>query len=87
MNANATSTVSKFRGSPLAQRIGSAILAGLTVVYLVLITYSFSDRLQSTRNVIVFVLLLSLGVVALVLLSRPWRNTLRRLQRQSQDPE
>jgi formate hydrogenlyase subunit 4 len=87
MNANATSSVSKFRSSPRAQRIGSAILAGITVAYLVLITYSFSDRLQSTRNIIVFVLLLSLGVVALVLLSRPWRNTLRRLQRQSQDPE
>jgi len=87
MDSNTASGVSKIRGSLFVRRIGSAILATITAAYLAIITYSFSDRLQSTRNIVVFVLLVSLGLVALAVLSRPWRNLMRRDQGHPQNPK
>jgi len=85
MNVGATSKIEQFRRSPLVQRIGSAILAGSVIVYLAVITYSFADRLQSTRGVVTLAVLWCLGIVALVLLSCPWRNLLRSKKNHSQD--
>lgn len=74
MIQNATPNSKRFRGSPLAQRIGSVVLAAMTLLYLTVITYSMADRLDSVKRVSVFVFLWFIGIVALVLLSRAWPN-------------
>jgi hypothetical protein len=83
MNSGPSSNLDKFRRSPLGQRIGSGIMAVFVLAYLVLITYTFSDRLNSARSIELLVFLWSIGIVALVLLSRPWRNVFRSNQIQS----
>jgi len=60
--------------SPLARRLGSAVLAALIIAYLAIITYSFLDQFNSTTNVAILVILWGLGVLALVLLIRSWRH-------------
>jgi uncharacterized membrane protein len=74
MKTDASSRFDKFRWSPLGQRVGSVLLSAFVVAYLAIITYAFSDRLHSTRVVIVFGFLWLLGVAALAILSRPWRT-------------
>jgi len=87
VSANSTSGVSEFRKSTIAQRIGSVVLAAIVVTYLGLITYSYIGRLHTIRTVVVFAVLMSLGIVALIVLSRPWRNIFRRVGSRSHDAE
>jgi protein-S-isoprenylcysteine O-methyltransferase Ste14 len=72
MTREATSNAERFRGSPLAQRIGAVVLAATILLHLTVITYSMADRLDSVKRVSVFVFLWFIGLVALVLLSRAW---------------
>jgi hypothetical protein len=63
-----------FRGSPLARRISSVILAAFIAVYLLMITSALSDRLRSPKGVIELIVLWLLGLIALGMLSRAWRK-------------
>jgi len=74
-----------FRGSPLAQRIGSAILGAFIAMYLAVITYTFSDRLRSTMGILELIFLWLIGLLALGMLSRAWRKP--RSKSQSASPE
>ena len=65
---------SLFRGSPLAQRISSAILAAFITIYLAIITYTFSDRLRSKKGVLEMIFIWLIALVALGMLSRAWRK-------------
>jgi predicted membrane channel-forming protein YqfA (hemolysin III family) len=67
-------TSASFRGSPLAQRIGSAILGAFIAIYLAIITYTFSDRVRSTKGVVTLIFLWLIGLLALGMLSRAWRK-------------
>ena len=62
------------RGSPRAQRIGSAILGAFVATYLAIITYTFSGRLRSTNGVVELIFLWLIGLLALAMLSRAWRK-------------
>jgi hypothetical protein len=80
MNTDAKSEVGQFRSSSLARRISSVILGALILGYLAIITYSFSYGLRSIRSIVVLVILWGLGIVALTLLSRAWRNAFSKKQ-------
>jgi hypothetical protein len=69
-----TSKSASFRGSPLAQRIGSAILGVIIATYLAIITYTKSGQLHSTKELMLLVILWFIGLLALGLLTRPWRR-------------
>jgi hypothetical protein len=85
MSVGAPSNLDKFRSSPLGQRIGSGIMSVFVLAYLALITYWVSDRLNSARSIGLLVFLWCIGIAALVLLSRPWRNPFRSNQIQSDE--
>jgi hypothetical protein len=74
MSQEATSKFAQFRGAPLARRIGSVALGAWIVLYLAVITYTFSDRLDSMKHVTLLFFLWLIGVLALGLLSRAWRK-------------
>jgi hypothetical protein len=70
-------TISKrapFRGSPLARRVGSALLGVIIAIYLAIITYSMSGQLQTTKGLARLVFLWLIGLIALGLLARAWRK-------------
>jgi len=69
-----TFTSAPFRGSLLAQRIGSAILGVIIATYLAIITYTKSGQLHSTKELALLVILWLIGLVAIGLLTRPWRR-------------
>lgn len=74
MDQSATPINGQFLSSPRLRRFGAATLAAIVVVYLVAITYSLSDSLNSTKRIVIFAFLWFIGLVALVLLSRAWRR-------------
>jgi hypothetical protein len=57
----------RFR-SPRLRRIEPGVLDAIIIAYLSMITYSLSDRLESTRHMVLIVVLWCLGNAALVLL-------------------
>jgi hypothetical protein len=69
-----TSKSAPLRGSPLAQRIGSAILGVIIATYLAIITYTKSGQLRSTKELTLLVILWLIGLIALGLLARPRRR-------------
>jgi ABC-type nickel/cobalt efflux system permease component RcnA len=54
--------------------MGYAALAVFVVLYLAAITYSLSDRLDSTQHVVILVALWAVGLLALWLLWHGWRE-------------
>ena len=77
MNSVALSKFDKLRRSPAVRGISLGILAVFILVYLAIITFSLSDHLDSPARIALLVFLWCIGIVALVLLSRPWRNFFR----------
>ncbi len=74
MTQQTTSKNAPFRGSLLARRVGSAILGVIIATYLAIITYTKVGQLHSTKDLTLLVVLWLIGLVALGLLTRPWRR-------------
>ena len=73
-NQEVSSKLSRFRGSLLPRRIGSSFFAAMILLHLALITYSLSDRLESTKAIVALVFLWLIGIVALTLILRALRR-------------
>jgi hypothetical protein len=67
----------QFHGSPRARRAGIISLATIVAIYLAAISISWTDQLESRRHIALFVLLWLLGLTALALLARAWRQARR----------
>jgi hypothetical protein len=73
VHTSTESPARRYRGSPLARRIGSAALAVIILTYLLLISVSRFGDLHVPRDYVVLGSLWLLGLIALGLLARAWR--------------
>lgn len=83
MSVESRAESSQRHNSIRRKRAGAVALGVFVVVYLALITVSFSDRIESTPSVVLFAFLFCLGVVALLLLFRLWRGLSRSTTRRA----
>jgi multisubunit Na+/H+ antiporter MnhG subunit len=74
MNRDVKSRLGSFRGSARAWHIGSSIFVAMIVLYLAVITYSLSDRLDSTKMIVALIFFWLIGIVALALILRAHRR-------------
>jgi ABC-type nickel/cobalt efflux system permease component RcnA len=71
----------RFRGSPLAIRIGSGLLAAILLGNLLFISISRLRSASAARDYVLLGALWSLAIVALWLLVRAWRTTVHKTGR------
>jgi hypothetical protein len=64
-----------FRSSPRLRKIGILVLGAFVVGYLVVITSSWAGALVSPRRLSILLALWAIGVLALILLVRGYRQT------------
>ena len=74
MSEDVGSNLIRFRGSVRARRIGSSVFAAMVALYLAVITYSPSDRLDSTKAIVALVFLWLIGIVTLAFILRAHRR-------------
>ena len=77
MHSSEDSTVRRFRSSRAVVRVGSVILALFVLAYVALISSSRLADLHSPGDYAMLVFLWLLAVVALWLLTRAWRATMK----------
>jgi hypothetical protein len=65
------------RSSPRARRIGIVLLGTIVAGYLWIVSIASADRLDSPKHVGIFIILWLLGLTALGLLVRGWREVRR----------